>query len=224
MGKLREQFEDVVRGLLPEKDQEDVLALIDAFDTRDELFQTLTDDDKLANEALQKNFTDQYLRRTFVRTNFAMMEGLLNVLTFTVIEASKSGVITLTKDEIVKLTEETITKTGEIRPKFLSVGKKVQFSFLIFAQKMGGFDYVLDTSTKEWKEFEAAIDVRNQLMHPRTIADLMITQEQLDLIYRASNWFISQYTSLQGNVGEMANKRSLENAIKARIKGIKAGK
>ena len=61
-------------------------------------------------------------------------------------------------------------------------------------------------------------------MHPRTIEDLAIDHEQLDLILRASKWFASQYTRLQHDVGEMASKRSLENLIKARVKGIQSGK
>jgi hypothetical protein len=124
----------------------------------------------------------------------------------------------LTKDEKEKLTEQVVTKKG-LRPNFLSLGKKVQHSFLIFSRKMGGFDYSIDITTKEWTAFESSITIRNQLMHPRVISDLTLDDHQISTVLEASNWFLSQYANLERQVGAMASKRSLENMIKARICG-----
>jgi len=224
MGKFREQFEDTIKKLMHGKDQEDFLSFIDTFDRRDELYHALQNDVTLANHMLRKDPQNQFLRRTFVRTTFAMIEGLLNVSTDEILETHKNGFIELTNDEIEKLTERVVTKKGESRPKFLPLGVKVQFSFLIFAQKMGGFDYLLDTTTKEWEIFESAIGVRNQLMHPRTSADLTLDDKQLSIVLNASNWFLDQHRNLHNQVGEAVSKRSLENLLKARIKGIQSGK
>jgi hypothetical protein len=119
---------------------------------------------------------------------------------------------------------DQVASTGQLRPKFISLTEKVRFSFLIFSQKMGGFDFVVDITTSEWKNFEVAIATRNQLMHPRTPDDLSLDDKQLLLVLNASTWFINMYKNLEREVGEMSSKRSLENLIKARIKGIQSGK
>lgn len=75
------QFIEVVNKMLKEKDKEDFLSLLDSFDTRDKLFYALLEDFQTANDLLKRQFQSQYNRRTFVRTSFAMIEGLLNVLT-----------------------------------------------------------------------------------------------------------------------------------------------
>jgi len=95
---------------------------------------------------------------------------------------------------------------------------------MVFSQKMGSFNFEVDTTTTEWKNFESAITIRNQLMHPRTPEDLILDEKQLSLVLGASTWFINMYKNLENRVGEMAGKRSLENLVKARIKGIQSGK
>ena len=219
MGKYREQLEEFVNKTLKGKDRDDFLLLLDSFDTRDKLFHALLEDFQTANDLLKGQFQSQYNRRTFVRTSFAMIEGLLNVLTQTVLETSKNRFFELSKDELEKITEQTKNTKGELRPKFISLAEKVQFSFKVFSQKMGGFSFEVDTTTTEWRNFEFAITVRNQLMHPRTPEDLILDEKQLSLVLGSSIWFINMYKNLESHVGEMAGKRSLENLIKARIKG-----
>jgi len=224
MGKFREQFEELVKKFMHGKEQEDFLAFIDTFDRRNDLYRALQSDVTSANHMLRENSQDQYLRRTFVRTTFAMIEGLLNVLTDEVLETHRSGFIELSKDEIEKLTERAVTGKGETRPRFLPLGAKVQFSFLIFARKIGGLDYSLDTTTKEWETFESAIEVRNQLMHPRGMDDLTVNDMQISIVLDASNWFLDQHGKLNRQVGEVVSQRSLENLLKGRKKGIQSGK
>ena len=224
MGNYREQFEELVNKLLKGKSKDDFLLLLDSFDTRDKLFHALLDDFKTSNELLKENNQSQYYRRTLVRTAFAMIEGLLNVLTQTVLETSKNGFFELSKHELEKITEQTISKNGQLRAKFISLTEKMQFSFSIFSQKMGGFEFVVDTTTNNWEKFETAISVRNQLMHPRTPKDLLLDDKQLSIVLDTTIWFIDLYKDLEKQVGEMSSKRSLDNLIKARIKGIQSGK
>ena len=89
---------------------------------------------------------------------------------------------------------------------------------------MGSFEYSVDITTIQWINFETAINIRNQLMHPRTLADLTLDDQQMSLILDSSTWFLTLYSDLEHQVGEMSSKRGIENLIKARIRGIQLGK
>lgn len=208
-------LEEKINGLLP---------VIESFDKRNELFTILNNDVKSANNAASLQINDQYLRRTVVRTSFAMIEGLLNILNQTVLDIYKAGFTQLDTEELENLMEETQSKKGVSRPKFMSLNNKVLFSFRIFAKKLGNFDYSIDTTTDEWKEFENAVLIRNHLMHPRNLEDMILNEDQMLSILKTWSWFTATYGDLERQVGDISAKRSLENLIKARIKGIQAGK
>jgi hypothetical protein len=224
MSTYRELFEEIVSKLFHGNDRENFLAYLDILDKSNELFNVLTDDFIVANDALGAEFQSQFWRRTLVRTSFATIEGLINSLNQTIMETFNSGFIELTGKEIEELTEQVRTRKGDLRPKFLPLGNKVSCSFAIFTRRLGGFDYSIDTTTAEWKRFESAIQVRNQLMHPRMLAEMNLGDDQISLVIDSTSWFLDTYTALQREVGEMNRKHSLENLINGRIKGILSGK
>lgn len=61
-------------------------------------------------------------------------------------------------------------------------------------------------------------------MHPRTPKDLILNEKQISMVLVSTTWFINMYMNLESQVSEIACKRSLENLVKARIKGIQLGK
>jgi hypothetical protein len=228
MSKYRKEVEDLLgklpHGRLREDQIEELLAFADTNDKRDELFQTIGDDVNIARQALKQNPQSQFLWRTFVRTTFAMVEGSLNILADELLEMQKRSSIRLTKDETEKLTEQAPTKDGKNKPRFISLAKKVLCVFLIYSQKMADFDYVIDTTTKEWENFQDAIEIRNRLTHPRTAADLYIADKQQSTVLDGSSWFLSQNTALRRQIGVVLSQRMSEDLIKGRIKGILLGK
>jgi len=85
----REIVERIAKEYHMEEVIKDLLPIIESFDQRDELFSILNNDVITARNATELQPGDQYLRRTFVRTTFAMIEGLLNVMNQTVIDFYK---------------------------------------------------------------------------------------------------------------------------------------
>lgn len=207
-------YEDKIKEALP---------FIELQDQRGELFGILQGDVSTANEALKQNPTNQYLRRTVVRTTFAMVEGLLNMLAQNVLDGYRNKQFLITKEELEKITEEVSTKKGN-RRKFMPIGEKVTFSFKIFAQKFGGVNFLVDSTTEGWDKFEEAVSIRNHLTHPRQLDDMSVDNKQISLIMSVSKWFIALYTKLLNQIGDAMQKNIVKNLLTARIKGIQSGK
>lgn len=208
-------FEERVKDLYP---------IFESFDERSDLFNILQNDAKESDNAAKQNLENQYLRRTMVRTHFAMIEGLLNVLNQAVLDVHQGGFIQLSAQEIEKLTETRTNKKGDLIPDFMPINKKMIFSFAVHSKQLGGFDYLIDTTSDSWHQFEEAVHIRNRLMHPRKLDDMILDNKEISLILQVTSWFLTLFTDLQRKVGDATHKRTIENIIKARIKGIQAGK
>ena len=110
--KYKDTVEKLAREYHLEEKIRDLLPIFESFDNRNELFAILNGDAKTANNAARLQPADQYLRRTVIRTTFAMIEGLLNILNQTVLDYYKGGFAQLTPKEIEDLTEEKNKKNG----------------------------------------------------------------------------------------------------------------
>ncbi|MBE0671218.1 MAG: hypothetical protein IH588_11565 [Anaerolineales bacterium] len=198
----------------------DLYPLFDSFDKQFELFNALKNDAIFVNNLLKQDSNNQYLRRIFIKTTFSVIEGYLNVLNQSVLDLHKYGKVQLTKQEIEQLEEIQERKDKKI-PKFMPFNKKVRFSLETYARKVGGFEYLIDTNTAEWKNFEASILIRHRLTHPHKTEDLIIGEQELGIILDASNWFLDVTTNLYKKVGEESTRQSLERIKKARTNNAK---
>jgi len=223
--KYKDTVEKLAKEYHLEEKLKDLFPIIESFDKRNELFTILNNDVKTANNAAKLQPADQYLRRTVIRTTFAMIEGLLNILNQAVLDYYKGGFAQLTPDEIEDLTEEKRKKNGELTANFMRTSKKITFSFNLFAQKIGGFSYSIDTTTNEWTQFEKAIRIRNRITHPRNLEDMILNEEEMSSILDVAKWFVTLYIDLENRIGNaLSKKNSIESLIQARIKGIQSGK
>lgn len=215
MGKYRSRFEGFSERLDP-KQREQFLAILDSTDLREELFIALQEDAQTSLENLRLDNQNQYLRRTAVRTNLAMVEGLTNCLNQLLLVSYQQGQITLTENEIENITEQKTKKNGGVRPFFLSLGDKIQKSFALFSKKIGGSEFLFDTTSSEWRLLESSIQIRNQIMHPKRIEDFSISDDQIKIITQAPTWFIAQYTFLLKQVTANLHNKNAEIIFKAK--------
>lgn len=195
----------------------DLYPLIEPFDKRTELFNTLNEDAIFVNNLLKQHRNNQHIRRIFIKTSFSVIEGYLNVLNQMILDFYEHGYTKLTKQEIEGLSEVKEHKNRNI-PNFMPFNKKVRFSLETYARKAGGFEYSVDTNTSDWKNFENAILIRHRLTHPRKTEDLIIGEDELGIILDASNWFLDTTTNLYKKVGEESTRQSLERMRRARKK------
>ncbi len=212
MSTYKEGFEKYIRktrnGLIPTE----VLSFLDSLERLNSLFFILRDDFRTAKSMLEEQPHDRYLQRTFVRTAFATFEGLLNILLQTIFKAHETDFIDLTEGEKNKIKQR-------------GMSRKVKFSVELYAQKMGGISYCLDTASNDWKKFTDAITIRNQLIHPNDLDDIKLNEKQLLIVFEATNWFINLYQDLSDQVAEVSSPyRSLEKSIRELIHELQSGK
>jgi hypothetical protein len=140
------------------------------------------------------NITDERQRRAFVRSVFAMVEGL----TF----ATKQTILTdyethLRPSEIALIKEETFELDDNGRPKarplFLQLPRNVRFMFDLLV-RFRGIPLQLQIGGRGWQSFLAAIQVRNRLMHPKQNGDLTVTDAELQVVHLAFRWFVGHFT------------------------------
>jgi hypothetical protein len=154
----------------------------------------LSDDvDRAAKE--MDSGDDPYLRRNYVRTVFAMIEGTIYLLKQILIEADSSkqaqSVGKLSTGELALLGEKTfnVTDKGEVRdqPKYLSTAANLRFTMKCIEKV---FKHKVDLNDADaWKNLENAVVVRNRITHPKKLGDLEVSKTEAEQAKRVSQWF-----------------------------------
>jgi len=75
-----------------------------------------------------------------------------------------------------------------IRQKFLKLADNLRFSFKLFA-KATNSSYELDVGGIGWDSFLKAIAVRNRISYPKYERDIVISDEDLDFVQKAAQWY-----------------------------------
>ena len=172
------------------------------------LFKALSDDAIAADEERTQS-DNQFKRRTYVRTVFALIEGdtfrrkhaalMLHDLYQEMLGVSappeqlaKVTQVVFTDAEIALIREEQyeLDNKGEVqtRQKFLRPAANLRLSFKVYA-KATDSSYELDVGGIGWDSYLKALAVRNRITHPRYERDIEISDEDLDVIQKAFQWY-----------------------------------
>ena len=150
-----------------------------------ELVDELRGDVDQAIEEMEDYDDDQFSRRTYVRTVFAMIEGAVFALKQEALEQSCLGKFDLSSDDLAKLAE----KSG-----YLSFRENIKFTFPIFARAFGEtfkFDPSLGQA-QGWRSLCQAKEVRDHLMHPKSVDQLEVNDSDLSTVKDAAEWVEEQ--------------------------------
>jgi len=131
------------------------------------------------------NATD---RRALVRSIFAFVESMLFAMKQEILKAPQGftlGEFTLLRDESYELADN-----GEVRAKTakLTLKSNLKFTFASWA-KATGTTCKLDLSENGWQKFQAAVRVRDRLMHPKRATDLEVSDNEIEGATAAFFWF-----------------------------------
>lgn len=202
MGELQEAINKaLMKGLgfeTPEEFEEYQIR----FTRHSELIERLREDWCYADEQLGFDEDDQFYRRTLVRTLFAMVEGAVFALKQEALEQYRIGKLELSPGEHAMLSEVSysLKKSGAVNesscyPKLIA---NIKFTFPICARAWGTlfeFDPPLSKEPK-WGKFCQAIEIRNRLMHPKSLEDLEVQDSDLTDVLDAASWFSEQLDRL----------------------------
>jgi hypothetical protein len=183
----------------------------------DQFWEAICDEGLAAYELLIERDTP-FVRRTFVRTVFAVIEGVTSYMKTTAL--SKIPADNLTPAETAMLREESFTLDNrgrvQVQPKFVPLDANLRFAFSMFGRAIDR-EIAVDASGSEWSQFKAAIAVRNRLVHPRWLDDLEVSLEEVLYAGSTLNWTMRVLCgALAGKVGELKERlERLEGSLEA---------
>jgi hypothetical protein len=199
-------WEEIVNGKIPEAGIQKLKAYEAELNQTVQLVSVLQNDFNAALEETQLDWKNSSRRRTLTRSFFALVEGTIASLKSRVLSQYRRGDCDLSPAEYAILAEESygIKESGRIRitPNFIPLKANIKFAFSIFAAKIGDTSFDLDTRGSGWQDFLKAIDIRNSLMHPKSLDELEFDDAKLECVLNAANWFGAQFEELMDKVKE----------------------
>ncbi|MFO1488701.1 MAG: hypothetical protein U1F83_10395 [Verrucomicrobiota bacterium] len=151
----------------------------------------LDSDVNTAREHWLKSPDSQFWRRMLLRCCCASVEGTLSLLKQVTPHCAEFFDVALTSLEMKILTERrTYVENGveKTKPAFLPFRDNVKETFKAFA-KAHTLSSNTDFNTKGFTELCNAFELRNRLMHPKTVFDLGVDDKALDEAERGLKWF-----------------------------------
>jgi hypothetical protein len=134
----------------------------------------------------------QFDRRTYIRAFFASVEGLMFAFNQTAIAACDGGFLKLEPAEVAVLREETyhLSDNGipSVSKKYASFLPRCRFVVAIFARSLG-VEYRVPVDGAGWQAFREAVDIRDRVTHPRSLENGQLSDEDLQLVHQAHDWY-----------------------------------
>ncbi len=152
----------------------------------------LYDDTERAMKESTKQLGDQYTHRTLVRTLFAHIEGELSLMKQTVILWHRLNAINLSPLELRKLVDIPMIFDNSqiaIKPLRIPLKDSLKFTFGLLGSIPGKSAINIDTKSPGWISFCKAITIRDNLMHPKVEENLIMTEQGMEQVILAWNWF-----------------------------------
>jgi hypothetical protein len=131
-------------------------------------------------------------RRFYIRAVFALVEAFAEQHRRLLIELADSGVITIPEKKLVALREiqEVLNDDGTVeeQQKYLHIYEKIK---TVYKAAGDGFGQELNITfgNQGWTTFKAAIELRNQVTHPKRVGDCWIFETHLQTVNAADDWF-----------------------------------
>lgn len=157
-------------------------------------------DDLAEAVELFKFATPDFCARTFVRTMAAEFETRLYLLQDFMLKIhDETANIKFSSEELAILKSESygLRSNGDVwvSTRFYPFKEHLLFTLRLFARRFNP-KAEPDTSGAGWQSVQRFVEIRNRLMHPKSMRDLQITDEEIDSINEAQDWLRSSFKSL----------------------------
>lgn len=132
----------------------------------------------------------QYKRRTFVRTLFGEVEGVIYAIKQTCLH---SPVARYSNAELAMLKEESykVNDNGQAAVNKAKIRLAANLHFALEMLVRGtSLPAHIEKQGEGWQAFREALRVRDRLMHPKTITDLEVSDQELLQAERGRVWFL----------------------------------
>ena len=150
------------------------------------------DDITNSKKLLKMEPANQFLRRTYIRTVFAMIEGHLFRLKQFILELHTSLGSELSTAEKALLAEQSFELNEKGIPtkaqKFIPLTKNVKFTFGLFARVFSS-SHLSNFNEDGWNYFQESIRIRNRIVHPKTVNDMIISDNEIQAFDKGRLWY-----------------------------------
>jgi hypothetical protein len=140
--------------------------------------------------------TDQLDRRTYVRTVFALVEGVSFCQRR---HAENDPQLTEGQRENARRAADAAWKAGQRAGEKMKACLRVRSGVAALATAHN-LDDPLDTSSNAWQRFQEALEVRNRITHPRTLADCIVKDEDVALVREVHAWYQAMDMALTAKI------------------------
>jgi hypothetical protein len=151
--------------------------LLNSLDRLGEIMRVLVSDTDRAGELLGTE-NSPYARRNYVRTFFAMIEGLTFQMKHVALERENHGFVNFLLPERNQLREDS----GFMRPL-----DNIRLSFECFARAHGS-RFKPNYGDHRWDRLRKAIRIRNGVTHPKRLSDLDISDADVYTLREGMIW------------------------------------
>jgi hypothetical protein len=157
---------------------------------------TFLSDIREAENRMRRPDATDFDRKTYIRTFFAYVEGLIGSIKDAALAAKDPH---RTPAELAMLREETyfLDEKGRAEKKraLLNIKANVLFAFRVMGRGFGVHDFAADTSVDGWRAFSDAVAIRNRLTHPRSLDQSRVTLEDVATVEKAEKWYSEQHAA-----------------------------
>jgi hypothetical protein len=171
--------------------------LVDAvrsMETMRDMYSTLSSD----VQQIAKGANDSE-KRAGVRATFAMIEGTCFALRGAAVHFASAFRVKLTDGERQMAQEITyaLNERGQVEEKLVHVPTlhNLRFALVLFAKAINA-DYEVPVGEEPYEKLRRSQAVRNRITHPRTVDDLRISEQEMEDMARAAQWFDDQIVRL----------------------------
>ena len=155
------------------------------------LLPALVEDVKTAKEKLDDQ---QYSRRAYVRALFAMIEGVTYAMKLALFVIArnfgKHSDISIPELVMLKGTTFDLNDKGKVQEKEKHFRIQDNLKFTVKSvNRVLGTSINLGVDTQDWTNFVRTVKIRNNVTHPKSLDDLVISDEDLECIHSVKSWF-----------------------------------
>ena len=140
----------------------------------------------------------QVWRRSLVRAFFALVEGTTWHLKASALQHPRA-------EETLRLAERALLReesyaisdkgTPRVRPKFMGTAENLRFVLGVYA-RLDNQGFAPDYAGPGWRAFQAALEVRNRITHPKGAAACEVSTDELRWLAEALAWYESTLSEL----------------------------
>ena len=132
-----------------------------------------------------------FTHRTVVRTFFSMVEGLaFQMRQVTLATLEPYGRLSVAEIALLREERYSLNSKGEPQTKesFQPALSSLLFTLRNYVKNHGA-SFTPNVSHHGWQAMQRSVDIRNRVTHPRSVADLSLSEEDQKKLVDASHWW-----------------------------------